>query len=192
MSDSTLSSTALICVTHTHIHKGYAHTHTLTAQGGVLCSDCLPRPPLFPAHSGKDDMCFMAKNHCTVYLLRLCLRQTHHGSRLPGRTGGRLTEWHIHAARRLQKDGDRKRVSEKSKEREREKLTCCLVCCLVRHSQLAPQTNEQDVCLPEKPERPIKSSWGADDEKQNDADLKMSAGVAFLIVHSHCSTHWCA
>ncbi len=33
---------------------------------------------------------------------------------------------------------------------------------------------------------------GAQDEEQNDADLKMSAGVAFLIVYSHYSTHWCA
>lgn len=35
-------------------------------------------------------------------------------------------------------------------------------------------------------------SWGAGDEEQNDADLKMSAGVAFLIVCSHYSTNWCA
>lgn len=35
-------------------------------------------------------------------------------------------------------------------------------------------------------------SWGAGDEEQNDADLKMSAGVAVLIVCSHYSTNWCA
>lgn len=33
---------------------------------------------------------------------------------------------------------------------------------------------------------------GARDEERNDADLKMSAGVAFLIVYAHFSTQWCA
>lgn len=37
-----------------------------------------------------------------------------------------------------------------------------------------------------------KKVWGASDEEQNDTDLKMSAGVAFLIVYSHCSAHRCA
>lgn len=37
-----------------------------------------------------------------------------------------------------------------------------------------------------------KELCGAGDEEQNDTDLKMSAGVAFLIVYSHCSAHRCA
>lgn len=36
-----------------------------------------------------------------------------------------------------------------------------------------------------------KEGRGASDEEQNDTDLKMSAGVAFLIVYSHCSAHRC-
>lgn len=36
-----------------------------------------------------------------------------------------------------------------------------------------------------------KEGRGASDEEQNDTDLKMSAGVAFLIVNSHCSAHRC-
>ena len=34
-----------------------------------------------------------------------------------------------------------------------------------------------------------KKGWRVSDEEQNDTDLKMSAGVAFLIVYSHCSAH---
>lgn len=37
-----------------------------------------------------------------------------------------------------------------------------------------------------------KEGWVASDEEQNDTDLKMSAGVAFLIVYSHSSAHRCA
>lgn len=37
-----------------------------------------------------------------------------------------------------------------------------------------------------------KKGWGASDEEQNDTDLKMSAGVALLIVYSHSSAHRCA
>lgn len=83
-----------------------------------------------------------------------------------------MSEWHVCTAQRLQK---------------RFNVADMLFCLFLYMSFLISSMDKQLECAPSKPLQLIRKA-----EEQNDADLKMSAGVAFLIVHSLYSTHWCA
>lgn len=51
---SPLSSLPLICSTPTRTHtQTRTRAHTQYIFSPMCCNNCLPRPPLFPAHSGK-------------------------------------------------------------------------------------------------------------------------------------------
>lgn len=67
-----------------------------------------------------------------------------------------------------------------------------LFCLLLYMSVLISSMDKHLERSPLKATPANQDRWEARDEEQNDADLKMSAGVAFLIVYSHCSGRWCA
>lgn len=164
--------------THTHTRK-HTHTHThifsfsspitrscttTTVSLGHLCS--LPTQGIWRVWWPKS-------LHC---LPSLSPQQEAHHS--PGVLWGwGLSEWHVCTAQRLQK---------------RFKAADMLFCLLLCMSLLISSMDKWNVPPQTKATIANRERWGAGDEEQDDANLKMSAGVAFLIVYSHNFTHWCA
>lgn len=129
-----------------------------------------------PCPLGKDDMCLMAETTAPSTFSAAGAPQPR-GSRVGGGCGrewrgGRVTDVFVLFS-----------VSEE--------FQCSWYVVLLTSLLISP-VNKQLACASSKPTRLIGSAEDARDEEENDADLKMSAGVAFLIVHSHYSMQWCA
>lgn len=152
--------------THSHTHSNFSSLITqqcaaTTVSLGHLCS--LPTQGRWHVFDGQ--------NHCTVYLL--CLLSSKHTTAW-GRES--MSEWHVCTAQCLQK---RFNVDD---------MLFCLLLCM---SPLISSMDKQLECAPLKATSANQKCWGARYEEQSDVDLKMSTGIAFLIVYSHFSMHWC-
>lgn len=125
---------------HTHkCTRARKHTTFIHPSHNSVLTNCLPRPPLFPAHSGKMTCVWWPKSlHCLLSLSPQ--RQAHHDLRVGG---GRLSEWHVCTAQRLQK---RFNVADM--------LFCLLLCA----SLLISSTDKQWDCTPSKPLQLIRNA----------------------------------